>query len=343
MEKSVYWLKVVRKGATIVGSILLFVGILLDLIFRFLGISSLIGYRVVAAGFIVFSIIFALALAIAFVNDKIREKEKNEMHIIREVLESERKENKNLFFKFIDFVKKYENTIKLFFYTIAFCLSIYFSYQILTNKFYWEICYFVCLFFWMLFVLGLLELFFVKNKKTLITYCVIFLLSFGMLIWTTVDASQIYFDVSAKINLKVMDFLFLAVIILFTILNLIIVSDNEISKVKRTRNFGLGLVLLCTGVALYFVKPIAAFILKKWDTTADLGDRVQYLTVPMNIIMYIIIGVTMVAMLNVAFNTTHYIKTKNWLGLIDILASFICVVLCLIGILSMANFIAYLK
>lgn len=339
MEKSLFWIKIVRKGATMVASLVLFVGILLDLIFRYLGISSLIGYKIFAAGMIVFGVIFGLSVAVTFLADKLKNQQNKDLPAKKE--ESTEKTEKK--FKLFEFLYKYENTIKLFFYALGFFLAVYFAYSILSTDLYWTIYYFICLFLWTMAILAFMELFYSKDKKTFITFGVILGISLVLLIWYTVLAHTIFFVATAKPNLKLMDILLLITLFLMTVLYLIIVSENQISKVKHTRNCGVGLILLCAGVCMYFVQSIAAFILKKWDTTADLRDRVQYLLKPMNICMYIIIAIVIVAMVNVALNTTHYIKTKNWLGLVDVLASFVCVVLCLVGILAFANFIAYLK
>lgn len=321
-----------------VASLVLFVGILLDLIFRYMGISSLIGYKIFAAGMIVFGVIFGLSIAITFLADKLKNQQNKDL---LEKKEEEKSSEKK--FKFFEFLYKYENTIKLFFYALGLFLAVYFAYSILSTNLYWTIYYFICLFLWTMAVLAFMELFYSKDKKTFITFGVLLGVTLVLLVWYTVLAHKTFFVATAKPNLKLMDILLLITLFLMTVLYLIIVSENQISKVKHTRNCGVGLILLCAGVCMYHVQAIAAFILKKWDTTADLRDRVQYLLKPMNICMYVVIALVIVAMINVALNTTHYIKTKNWLGLVDVLASFVCVVLCLVGILTFANFIAYLK
>lgn len=353
MEKSIFWLKAIRKGATIVASILLFVGILLDLVFRYINISSLIGYDITGGGIIVFALIFGLSIAISFLVDKQKAKQNKETKEVNETnqenLEEGKKANEspakkdNFITKVFGFMSKQEATIKLFVYILAFCLTMYLGITTVINKFYWHINYYLCLFFWVTFLISFIEMFYSKDKKTFITSAVLLICFLAIQITFTVFAHNVFFNATAKANLKLMDILMLIVIIFTAVLNLIITSDNQILKVKHTRNFGLGLVLLCSGILMYFVKPIAAFMLKKWDTTADLGTKVEYLNFAHNVCTYIVIGIILVAMLNVALNTTHYIKTKNWLGLLDIGASFICVILCILGLLAFSNFIAFLK
>ncbi len=333
MEKSIYWLKIIRKGAVMLSSLIIFVGFLLDLIFRFLGISSLVCPKIIAAGILLFAVIFGLSIAISLISDMVTKKKAQE----GQAALSETPLFKG---KFFDFLKKHENIIKLFSYILALVLSVYFAYGILSTTYTWNIYYYICVFFWIMLVLGTIELFYSKDKKTFITHAVVLGLTLGVLIAATVFAHTLHYDVSAasRIDLKVLDILYLVISLLTTVTSLIIVSDNDVMKVKRTRNFGLGIILMCISTFIYHGKQICNFILEK--VTLDGGN--EYFVTAMTAVVIVVIGVSLLAMFNAGANTTHYIKTKNYLGLVDITASAIAVILSLVGILELAKVIIYL-
>ncbi len=335
MEKSIYWLKFARKGATIVASLVMFMSIVLDTIFRFIGITSFVGFQIMASGMLLMAVTFALNIAITLIIDRIRHKE----NAVANSTASEVTSNNNFFSKFMTFVNKYENVIKLFSYIFAFVLTVYLSYSVLASEHYWDYYYFICIFFWIVFVLGAIELLYAKNKATLITHAVLLGITLILLIWTTVYAHDVHFAIVSMVNLTTMNFLYLALILLLTVISLVIVSDNDIKKVKRTRNFGIGILLMCISICMYYAQPIASFLLKKWGGTTT---HLNYFISALDSCTYLTIGLVILAMVNVGANAIHYVKTKNWLGLVDIVASFIAIILCLLGILFFARFVIYI-
>ncbi len=333
MEKSIKWLKIARKGAVMLASLVVFVGFVLDVIFRYLGITSLIGSRMVASGLIVACIVYGLSIGITFIVDKLKRK-------------SQSKEENNISSKtgmifnnkFFNFINKHEEVIRLFTYVVALALSLYFAISAIISTYNWDIYYFFCIFFWLSLFIGVMELFYSKNKQTFITQAVILGLTLGTLISATIFAHKLHFEIVSGVDTNILNFLYMTVTLLMLVVNLIIVSDNDIMKVKSTRNFGAGIILMCISICIYYASEIAKFLVGKWE----LNENLQHFYEVTNSLTYVVIVLSMFAMVNVAANTIHYIKTKNYLGLVDIGASFISVILSLFGLLYYTNFVLFL-
>lgn len=191
-----------------------------------------------------------------------------------------------------------------------------------------------------MFIFSIVETCNSKDKKTLI----------AMIITDIILAVSIGF-VSREIYLIINDVFYAATIpinawmsvwALFSILPMrVAMADGEIIKSKRSRNFCLGFFSLAGGIILHYVPSVAKTMNESYAGVA-IQQRLHNIGRAMNGMWWIFSALLLVMVVNFSINIKAYIKNKNILGLLDLVANIIAIVLSILAIINLQGYMIWL-
>lgn len=189
-------------------------------------------------------------------------------------------------------------------------------------------------------IFSIVETFLSKDKKTLISMIltdVVLVVSLGFIsreLWLIIN--DVFYAATNPINM------WMSIYSLFMILPLrVAMASGEIMKSKRTRNFALGFFSLAGGIILHFVPDVAKTMNESYAGVA-ITQRLQNIGKAMLGMWWIFAVLIVVTLVNFSVNARAYIKTKNYLGLLDLTASVIAVVLGLFAVIALQNYMIWL-
>ncbi len=219
---------------------------------------------------------------------------------------------------------------------MAGCLVVFF--MIFDKFYYWDIYYHYVIILWAIFIFGLIELLYVKDKKSLISIVIGSVALLVMLIIVTPKVNLMYYGFAEYTNTNEFDILMIITTFISMFQLRMAMANGYITKFKRTRNIGLGFISLAAGIVLYFVKDVTKVLAESYKDV-PLWESLGNQLIPMKI-MWIVYSVMIgVVVVNISANLIIYFKTKNYLGIFDLMCA---VTGTVVGTVGMYNMVYYL-
>lgn len=247
--------------------------------------------------------------------------------------------------KFVAFFKKIhnfltynENSIKIVTSGLCGLLSVGFFCTIFFEIEYWDVYYFYTILLWAIFAYSVVELILSKNLKTAISMAIVDIALLVLMIIVTPKAHSMYYDLAAYTNTNEYD-IYMLIITFITMLPLRVgMANGYLEKVKRTRNFGFGLLCLVAGVAMYLTPGITK-VLNDSYIGVGVTERLVNQMIPYRVMGIVFVFTLAISAVNVAVNLSHYIKKRNYLGIFDLMCSVVGVILGCYAMHVMANYL----
>ncbi len=339
MKKSLRVLQEIKKYLTIFTPILLLVGGFLYLVQELtnglthtaLRLITSFGFGVLA--FMAVNIIYLIIYMVASKKDG-------------QAYEQKTICNNGFINKIYNFLLKYEKIIGLVLSGVCLVLSI-----ILVSLFagkgatqYWNVYYYLNLLQWGLVVYAMFSILVSKDRKSLIINSILTTLLLAITIWMTINShTMMHGAIGAYTNMVEHNILVIVFSLLLFLPFGFISTHGSFADFKASTNLGLGFMGLFVGVFTYSMKGIVKKLLDTHIVPGQEASVYPYLEIGHRV-AYILLGVVLALCLaNMFLNFKKFIKTRNWLGMIDLLCSVVGAIICVIGMFNFTQFLLYVN
>lgn len=337
MEKTLRILRIIKNVMALLAPALLFFGAIYYIVLSYTNSIKLPSLQVMT-GFGAVVLAF-MAVNLAYLICKIIYD-----HRVKAEFEQKNVCKSNFINKCYNFLRKYQSYIELALTVLsiiaAIMLLMLFDSRMI--KYYWHVDYRISYVLWALWLYSLFTTLVSNDKKAFIMGCIFTVAQLGVLIFLYTSAYIMIFGaIGAYSGWLAYHILVMVYCLLSFMPYRLLAAHGKYEDILSTTSVGAGALNFLFGNVLYFATDITKKIFANSNTSIDASTAMPPLATA-HAIVFIIFGISIALVIgNIALNLKRFIKTKDWLGLIDVALGIVGIVLCTVGIFTFTKFMLY--